>query len=187
MKTAWRFLTIVLAGLLQGLSFAHLVELPAKLQFDGQLYAALQRALYSLSGPANFGGWLEPATIMATLVLAYLVRRNVVERGLTIGAGIALLLSFGVVFVWLVAPSSAAFSASPDVVPANWSDLRTQWELGNGIRFLLQFAAFAMLVGGGLVHRRSVESSVFNTPVERPLAAPGHPAVLATGALRRSA
>jgi hypothetical protein len=37
MLRLWRFIAIVLTALSMGLSFAHLLELPSKILFDGQL------------------------------------------------------------------------------------------------------------------------------------------------------
>jgi hypothetical protein len=66
---------------------------------------------------------------------------------LTVAAGIALLLAFPVVFFWLVAPANEAFLASaPGSAPADWMGMRTRWEIGHVIRFLLQFLALGVLV-----------------------------------------
>ena len=166
MKTAWRFVTIVLVALLQGLAFAHVLELPARMQYDGPLYIQLQQTLYATAATASFGGWLEPAAIIATLILAYSVRRNALDRWLTLGAGVAMLLAFTVVFFWLVAPSHEAFIAAPSgTVPHDWAELRVQWEVGNVIRFVLQFAALGLLVFAGIVHRKPVEASVFDSSI----------------------
>jgi hypothetical protein len=38
----WRFSTIDLVALLQGLSFAHVLERPAKMQYEAAMYAAVK-------------------------------------------------------------------------------------------------------------------------------------------------
>jgi len=38
----WRFLTLLLTALSLGTSFAHVLEIPAKLRYDGPLYVTLQ-------------------------------------------------------------------------------------------------------------------------------------------------
>jgi hypothetical protein len=164
LRIVWRFVTIVLVALLQGLAFAHVLEMPAKMQYEGALYLELQRTLYVQWGPPNFGGWLEPAAIIATLILAYAVRRNRLDRWLTVGAGIALLLAFAVVFFWFVAPSNDAFLATPrGTIPPNWMALRRSWEIGHAIRFLLQLVALGLLVASALVHRKSGDTTAFST------------------------
>mgnify|MGYP003575393520 CR=1 FL=1 len=143
----WRSMTILLVALLQGLAFAHLLERPAKLQYDGALYLTLQKTLYVQWGPPNVGGILEPAAIVATLILAFLLRKDRQAFWLTVAAGIALLLAFPVIFFWLVAPANEVFLATtPDSAPANWMEMRARWELGHAIRFVLQFFALGTLL-----------------------------------------
>jgi hypothetical protein len=120
---------------------------PAKMQYDAELYIALQRSLYVQWGPPHIGGALEPSAIAATSLLAFLVRKR--KRGLwfSLGALFALLLAFPVVFFWLVAPANAVFlAATLPSIPPNWTDLRSNWEMGHAIRFALQVAALALLV-----------------------------------------
>ena len=142
----FRLAAILLVALLAGLAFAHVLERPAKMQFDSALYITIQKSLYAQWGPPHFGAILEPAAILATGLLAFHLRKD--RRGLSFafGALFALLLAFPVVFFWRVAPANAAFLAvTLPTVPANWGDLRTNWELGHAIRFVLQFAALALL------------------------------------------
>jgi len=42
----FRFATILLVALLSGLTFAHVLEQPAKMQYDAALYITLQKSLY---------------------------------------------------------------------------------------------------------------------------------------------
>lgn len=143
----WQFVTIILVALLVGLAFAHVLERPAKMQYSGDLYVTLQRTLYVQWGPPNIGGFLEPAAIVATCVLAFLVRRQRLALWLTSLLAAALLLAFPVVFFWLVAPANAAFrGAVGNVLPANWLDMRDSWELGHTLRFALQLLGFSALV-----------------------------------------
>jgi hypothetical protein len=135
---SWRFVTVVLAALLLGLSFAHVLERPAKAQYDAALYANLQRTLYVAWGPPNVGGLLEPAAILAAAVLTVLVRREKRSFRLTLAAAAALALAFPVVFFWLVAPANEAFRAA--AIPPNWIAMREQWETGH------QLLAFCLLV-----------------------------------------
>ncbi len=143
----WQFVTIILVGLVAGLAFAHMLEKPAKMQYSDELYVTLQRTLYVQWGPPNIGGFLEPAAIVATCILAFVVRRQRRVLWFTAFATAALLLAFPVVFFWLVAPANAAFRGSVgDALPANWSEMRDSWELGHTLRFALQFLAFSTLV-----------------------------------------
>ena len=154
--------TTLLIALLAGLAFAHVLERPAKMQFESALYITIQKSLYVHWGPPQIGGFLEPAAIVATGLLAFFLRKD--RRGLSfaLGALFALLLAFPVVFFWKVAPANAAFlAATLPTVPPNWEDLRANWELGHAIRFVLQFAALALLT---LNSATSCENSAIPTP-----------------------
>src|SRR6266700_47928 len=117
---SWRFVTILLVSLLLGLAFAHVLERPAKMRYDAALYITLQKTLYVAWGPPNVGGILEPAAILATAVLAYLVRKRRSTLVMSLAATICLLLAFPVVFFLFVEPANTAFrQASPESVPAD--------------------------------------------------------------------
>jgi hypothetical protein len=144
---SWRFVTLLLVALLTGLAFAHVLERPAKMLYDAALYVTLQKTLYVAWGPPNVGGILEPAAILATIVLAIGVRKRKRAFLLSLGAGAALLLAFPVVFFVFVAPANAAFLAATSTsIPPNWMELRSSWETGHAIRFVLQLAALSLLV-----------------------------------------
>ena len=143
----FRFATILLVALLCGLAFAHVLELPAKMQYDAALYITLQKSLYVQWGPPNIGGVLEPLAIAATGLLAFFVRKSKHGLWFSLGALFALLLAFPIVFFWLVAPANAGFlAATLPNIPPNWTDLRSNWEMGHAIRFALQFVALSLLV-----------------------------------------
>lgn len=143
----FRFATILLVALLTGLAFAHVLERPAKMQYDPALYIDLQQSLYVQWGPPNIGGVLEPLAIVATALLAFFLRKAKHELRFHLGALVALLMAFPVVFFWLVAPANSIFLATalPDI-PADWADQRSNWESGHVIRFGFQFVALALLV-----------------------------------------
>lgn len=136
-----------MVALLTGLAFAHVLELPAKMQYDADVYIFLQQSLYVQWGPPHVGGVLEPLAIAATALLAFFTRKAKRDFRYTLAAVVALLLAFPVVFFWLVAPANSVFLATslPDI-PPNWADQRSNWETGHAIRFGLQFAALALLV-----------------------------------------
>lgn len=140
---ALRVLAVIAVGLLAGLAFAHLLEQPAKLHYDADLYLTLQKTLYAAWGTR--AGWLEPAAIAATIALALVLHRERQTFALTLGALGALLLAFPVVFLLFVAPANEAFRAAT-VMPEHWELLRSRWEAGQVLRFMLQFAALCLLV-----------------------------------------
>jgi len=147
----WRFVTLLLVALTVGLSFAHTLEMPAKLEYDGTLYVTLQQTLYRWWGPPFVGAFLEPGAVLATAVLAVLAWRRRRGFALTFGATILSLAAFPVVFFLLVEPANAVFRpAVPTAPPADWMRLRAQWEFGHATRFALHLAAFAALLAAPL-------------------------------------
>lgn len=142
-----RFASILLVALLAGVSFAHVLELSAKMQYDAALYITLQKSLYVQWGPSHVGGVLEPLTIIVTGLVTFFVRKSKRTLLFSLGALFTLLMAFPVVFFWLVAPANAGFlAATLSAIPANWTELRSSWEMSHAIRFALPFAAFALLV-----------------------------------------
>jgi hypothetical protein len=130
-----------------GLAFAHVLERPAKMEYDAATYIALQKSLYVQWGPPQIGGLLEPAAIALTGLLAILLRKRGRDLWRTLAALLLLLLAFPVVFFWLVAPANAGFAAAAlPSIPPDWATLRSSWETGHVIRFALQSAALALLV-----------------------------------------
>ena len=144
---SWRFMTLLLVALLTGLAFAHVLERPAKMLYDAALYITLQKTLYVAWGPPNVGGILEPAAILATIALSFFERKRRTAMRLSVGATVALLLAFPVVFFVYVAPANEAFlAATLTSIPPNWMELRASWETGHTIRFVLQLAALSSLL-----------------------------------------
>jgi hypothetical protein len=143
----WHVVTLVLVALVLGTSFAHVPQWPAKLQYDGPLYTRLQTTLYMLWGPPSLTGFIEPAAILAVLVLAALLRHDRPAFTLVAVAAGVMLLAFPVVFYWRVEPANVAFRAAAlaGTVPKDWAAWRTQWETGHALRFVLHLVAFVLL------------------------------------------
>ena len=70
----WYFLTLTLTSLLMGTSFAHTLEMPAKMNVDGQLWRTFQHTLYPYF--AYVGAPVEIGAIVASAILSYLVRAH---------------------------------------------------------------------------------------------------------------
>jgi hypothetical protein len=139
-----RVVALVAVALLTGLAFAHLLEQPAKLHYDPTLYLTLQKTLYAAWGTPHLGGWIEPAAIVATLALAFATRDDRPAFSLALAAAGALLLAFPVVYFLFIEPANAVFRATT-TVPEHFQLLRSRWEAGHALRFLLQFAALCLL------------------------------------------
>ena len=158
MLNSIRLAALTLSALTLGLSFAHVLEMPAKLAYAPRVYVALQNSLYVSFGPPGVGAFVEPGAILATGLLAYLVRRRRPAFWLTVGAEICLLLAFPVVFFLFTDPANAVFQGAGASVPPDFERYRIQWEYSHAARFVLQLAAFVLLARS-VLHRPRVPRS----------------------------
>jgi hypothetical protein len=159
MLTWIRLVALTLTALTLGLSFAHVLEMPAKVAYPPELYVTLQNSLYVSFGPPRVGAFVEPGAILAAAILAYLVRRRRPAFWLTVGAVICLLLAFPVVFFLFTQPANAVFQAARSAsVPADFERYRVQWEYSHAARFVLHLAAFVLLARS-VLHRPRVPRS----------------------------
>ena len=135
-----------LVALALGTSFAHVLESPAKLTYDGTLYLRLQTSLYARWGPPGVGGFLEPVALVAVCLLAFEVRSRPRTRRLVLAALACLAIAFPVVFFWRVQPANAYFfAAAAHGLPPDWPAWRARWETGHAVRFAFHLAAFVLL------------------------------------------
>ncbi|KYC43697.1 hypothetical protein WA1_00570 [Scytonema hofmannii PCC 7110] len=133
----WRFITIILAALAMGTSFAHTLELPAKINYDAALWTTLQQSLYW--GFGHIGGYFEAATVfLAAPVLTFLARKRRPALQWTLAGTVCFALAFFVVFLVFTEPMNREIVQwTPQSVPANWTQVRNQWEYSHVARFVL--------------------------------------------------
>src|SRR5262249_61564660 len=70
----WRFITLLLTALALTMESAHVLELPQKMQYDAEMYTAVNTTLYRYF--AIIGGVYQVGSIVAAAVLAFLLRRH---------------------------------------------------------------------------------------------------------------
>lgn len=147
-----RFITLVLAALSLTMESAHVLELPQKMNYEAQMYAAVNTTLYRYF--AVVGGIYQVGAILAAAVLTFVVRRNRRMLRWSLAGAVGLGLAFG---IWLtvVMPVNreieAALSATPEAVPGLWMTLRERWEYGHAAGFVAQLVGFCALVISVLV------------------------------------
>jgi hypothetical protein len=147
MLSFWRFLTIVLSALALTMTSAHVLELPQKMTYTAEMYAAVNTTLYRYF--AIIGGPYQIGSIVSAIVLTILVRRrSVIFRWALVGT--VLLLAAFVSWLILVLPVNrevaAALEASPETVSWLWQRLRDRWEYGHATGFVLHLAGFCAVV-----------------------------------------
>jgi hypothetical protein len=146
---AWRFVTVLLTALLLGMTFCHVLEMPAKMRYDAALYLTLHRTLYVAFGPPNVGPFIEIGAVVASTALTVLMRRR---TGFWLALiGTASLIGGVLVYFAEVEPANAALRTMAIEAPAqDWEMWRAQWEWGHTAHFALDLLAFCALLGSAL-------------------------------------
>lgn len=139
----WRWLTLMFVALSLAPALAHLLEMPAKMRYEGPLWLTISQTLYGAFG--TVGGAFEAAAVFTTVVLVLLVRRRHPAFGWTLLAALCMLLAHAAFWIWL-APVNATVAASTlATLPENWTALRSQWEYTHAARAVLQAVALGAL------------------------------------------
>jgi hypothetical protein len=142
---AWYFVTVILTALLMGTSFAHTLEMPAKMTVDGVLWMTFQHTLYPYFAYA--GAPVELGSIITAAGLSYLLRGKRSGFYQAVVATICLATAFFVVwlgFTNVVNDETAKWTA--DSIPADWAEWRRRWEYSHATRFVLHLTSFALLI-----------------------------------------
>jgi hypothetical protein len=167
----WRFITLILTALNMGLAFCHLMELPAKMQYDGALYATINNSLYRTFGTAP-GIAVEIGSILSAAALAFLVRKRRPAFLLTLAGAICLLVAQVIWWIFIFPVNAEIRMWTAATVPADWTRLRNQWEYTHATRFALQLLGLSALL----------LSVLRETPTEQTVPTSGRPNVVrATG------
>lgn len=117
--------------------------MPAKLALAPNDYLIVQQ-IYGAFGAV--GALVEPAAVIAAIVLTFLVRRR---RRAFVPALIGALCLVTALLIWVavVNPANAQWQAAGAAdVPANFDSLRMRWEWGHAVRAALIWAGFVSLV-----------------------------------------
>jgi hypothetical protein len=162
----WRLVTMMLAALTMGTTFAHALELPAKMNYDAALWTTLQQSLYW--GFGNIGGYFEAATVfLAAPVLTFLVRKRRPAFQWTLAGTVCFALAFFVVFLVFTEPMNREITQwTPQSVPTNWTQVRNQWEYSHVARFVLHLMGLSALLISVLVEVPILERSRNHIPPE---------------------
>jgi len=147
-----RFLSLLFTALALGPALAHLLELPNKINLSGADYLTAQQI------HCGWRDWamLEIVVVVAlfsTLFLAIMVRDQPEAFTLTL---IALLCIAGtqIVFWTFTYPANQATN-NWTLLPANWQELRQQWEYSHAASAVLNLIALAPLILSVLVNGHS--------------------------------
>lgn len=142
------FCTILLTALALVPAGAHLFELPNKIGLSQEAYFTVQ-GMYR--GWALFGVVLV-GSILANLAFAILLRRQGGVFWLALLASALMVATLVVFFAWTY-PANRATS-NWTTVPANWRELRVQWEYAHATNAVLTFLALGCVTASALLARR---------------------------------
>lgn len=140
-----RFSSIMSTAVTMSAAFAHFMELPAKMNYDGPLYAKLHRTLYP-----NFGrvaGIAEIIAVITTAAFAWKVRQK--QPGsfpAVTAAATGLAIAHGAFWICVEPANKNIASWDLDAIPPDWKHWRDQWEYTHAARAALVTGALAALV-----------------------------------------
>jgi hypothetical protein len=148
----WRLLTLILVALFMGLEFAHALELPAKMQYDGALYVTIQNSLYQYFGAPGPGAFITVGAVLFAIALTVLVRKRRPAVWWALTGTLCLAIAFPLIYFLRIEPVNVVIEqANAGTVPPNWEQLRNQWEYAHASNFVFGLAGFIALVISVLV------------------------------------
>ncbi len=121
-----RFVSLVCATLVLGLTLTHDLEIPGKQTLSGPEWLAVQHTFYG--GFAIVGGIAEVLGLISSVALLFLLRKQRAAFVLTLlaalsFAGMLALFAFG------NNPLNQQIATwTPQTMPANWRDIRDAWD-----------------------------------------------------------
>jgi hypothetical protein len=161
LKTWWFFSTM-LTALSMAAAFAHLLELPGKMTYDGALWVRLLQTLYPAFG--KISGLCEIGAVVTAAVLALLLRHHRPAFGWALVAALAMIATHAIFWVWVAPVNAALLPVTPATLPADWAALRDQWEYAHAARAVLQILALGALLLVALAADRPARGLSGNPP-----------------------
>lgn len=146
----WTFFTVMITALSLGAAMGHLLELPAKMNYEGPMWLKVQQTLYG-PGFGTFGAGFEVGAVVTTVVLAILLRHQPPAFGWAVLAALCMVAAHAAFWIWLSPANATIASLNPEDPPTNWIALRTLWEYTHAARAVLQIIALGALVYSILV------------------------------------
>lgn len=147
----WRFITLMLASFSLSLSMAHLLELPQRIQFSQELWVRVTvvEGVYQYFG--SVGAFFELGSVIAAIILIFLVRKRGSTVYWTVGGAILLGLAL-ISWITFIAPMNAEFATwLTNPVPLDWTRYRNQWEYAHAINAFIKMMGLGFLFVSVLV------------------------------------
>jgi hypothetical protein len=151
-----RFTSLLFTVLALSAAMAHLFELPNKIKLPAEQYLIVQQIYRGWS----LLGIIVILAFVSTLVLLIMVRHDGKAFSLTLTA-LLWILSTQMIF-WIFTYPVNQQTNNWTVLPANWEDLRRQWEYSHASSAVLNLIALGALVLSLLVTDQTGESSSYH-------------------------
>jgi hypothetical protein len=139
----------MLAALTMGMALCHLLEMPAKMTYEGALWLTLLQTLYGAFGPTS--AFVETGAVTTAVVLAFFVRKHRSVFSWTLLGALCLIAANVAWWIWVFPVNSAMSALTPETLPADWTSLREQWEYTHAARAVLQTIALGAIVFSVLI------------------------------------
>jgi len=121
-----RFVSLLCAALVMGLTITHDLEIPGKHQLSGAEWLMIQNTFYG--GFALVGGVGETLGLIVTVVLCYLLRGQRIAFVLTLIAALSFAATLAL-FAFGNQPINLQVSSwTPQNLPTNWPEARDAWD-----------------------------------------------------------
>ena len=137
----------MVSALSVGMALGHLMEMPARRNYAPALWSRVTNieGTYRLFGPP-VGASIEGGALSTAVVLSIFVRKRRPAFALTL-FGAACMAAAQVAWWLFVFPvNSQMVNWTPESLPANFTELRDQWEYTHGARAILQIVGLGSLV-----------------------------------------
>jgi hypothetical protein len=132
MLRIWSLATLTVTALSLGPSFAHVLEAPPRLTvWPPELWRDATVFNGQFQWFALVGGPLDIGAIMATGILAYLLRRDRNRFRLALAGSVLFALGLGIWFAWVAPANGVLATWHPGPMPENFTAIRNQWETGH--------------------------------------------------------
>ena len=139
-----RFLTIMFVSLSMAPAMCHLLEMPAKMGYDGSFWLRISQTLY---GPrfGTVGAFFEVGAVITSIILVIIVRHSKPAFAWSILAAICMIAVHASFWIWIAPVNEKIVAITPENLPNKWPALRQQWEYTHAARAYLHIVAMTAL------------------------------------------
>jgi hypothetical protein len=139
-----RFFALMFTALSMGTALSHFLEMPGKMTLDGhQWLLFLQRTYHPL---ITFGVYFEVAAVFNVVILAVYLRRRMPAFAWTLVAALCLIAADASYWIWIDPIGKSLVTLAAKALPAEWEEMRQQWELTHAARAAVDILALGSLV-----------------------------------------